>query len=153
MNKEITAVSVLANVEKLIEELEAKKKRSSYGIYSVRIRDVYDDLSIFDWWKDTLSLSNLKDMRTFLKKAIEFGFTGYVCFKVGVTGCANGMWANTEKSTDGYSPSGCRTLYKSFTPAYNVWDVSDEHGNFSHPSNNEAHSVAGITRVLKTICG
>lgn len=148
MNCEITAAGVLASVEKLIEELETKKK-SGYGRYSVRIDDVYDDLSIFDWWKDTLSISNLKDMRTFLKKAIEFGFDGYVCFKVGVTGCANGMWAHTEKSTDGYSPSGCRTLYKSFTPAYTVWDVSDENGNFSHPSNNEAHSVSGITQVLK----
>lgn len=151
MNCEITAAKVLASVEKLISEMEAKKAAGK-KYYAVRIDNVYDELSIFDWWKDELSLSNLKDMRVFLKKALEFGFDGYVCFKVGATGCANGMWAHTEKSTDGYSPRGCRTLYKSFTPAYTVWDVSDEDGNFSHPSKNEAHSARGITIVLKNLC-
>lgn len=150
MEKEITAVGVLESVEKLIEVMEAKKRAGS-RYYAVRIDSVYDELSIFDWWKDELSLTNLKDMRAFLRKAIEFGFTGYVCFKVGVTGCANGMWAYTEKSTDGYSPSGCRTLYRSFTPAYTDWDVSDENGVFAYDPKRKNQSADEITKVLRSL--
>jgi len=110
--KECNAEQVLRKVERLID---------LGGNYY--IRNVYMDLSIFDWWKDTLSQSNLKDMRKFLKEAIKLGYTGYVCFKVGVTGCSNGMWAFKEESTDGYSPKG-DAIYKSFTPAYNYWQVN-----------------------------
>ena len=88
----------------------------------VRIDKVYDVLSIFDWWKEDLSISQLKDMRRFLKTAISLGFDGYVCFKVGATGCANGMWAHKAPTTDGYSPNG-PSLYKSFVCDYNCWDV------------------------------
>ena len=88
-----------------------------------RIRDVYDELSIFDWWPEYLTQAKLKDMRKFLKFAIKHGYTGYVCFKVGATGCANGMWAYKKESTDGYSPK-CGCIYKSFTPEYNYWQVS-----------------------------
>ena len=102
---------VLSKVEKYIEE--GRK---------LRIEDVYDELSIFDWWKDYLTVSNLKEMKRFLQTAIRFGFDGYVCFKVGITGCSNGMWANVEPSTTGYSPD-CDFLYRSFTPAYVEWDV------------------------------
>ena len=87
--------------------------------------DVYDELSIFDWWTDKLGISRLEDMRKFLREAIKLGYTGYVCFKVGMSGCANGMWAHKKESTDGYSPDG-PTLYKSFTPDYEYWSVMDD---------------------------
>lgn len=93
-----------------------------------RIREVYKELSIFDWWPDWLYHSNLLEMSKFLKEAIKLGFTGYVCFKVGATGCANGMWAHLHESTDGYSPEGA-FIYKSFTPAYNYWEAHTEDGD------------------------
>lgn len=113
MGEIINAREVLENVEYLIEKGGKHK-----------IAENYNFLSIFDWWKDYLSPTNLKDMRKFLKEAIKLGYTGYVCFKVGVTGCANGMWAYREETTDGYAPNGVEFLYKSFTPAYEYWDVT-----------------------------
>ena len=64
-----------------------------------------------------ISVANQKDMKRFLNLAIELGYTGYVCFKVGASGCANGMWAHKEQSEDGYSPKG-ECLYRSFSPDY-----------------------------------
>jgi hypothetical protein len=107
------------NAEKVLEVVEALKE---VGWSRYRMDDVYKELSIFDWWTDYLSQSRLKQMSDFLKAAIKLGYTGYVCFKVGVTGCANGMWAYKEESTNGYSPDG-ECLYRSFTPAYGGWDV------------------------------
>jgi hypothetical protein len=89
------------------------------------IRMVYDDLSIFDWWPERLTISHMKQMRTFLKEAIKLGYTGYVCFKVGASGCANGMWASKAESTNGYSPKG-ETLYRSFTPDYTYYGFCDK---------------------------
>lgn len=89
---------------------------------SRNMREVCDELSIFDWWTDRLSIAHMKQMRTFLKNAIKLGFTGYVCFKVGVSGCANGMWAYKTASTDGYSPDG-DCLYRSFTPNHTYWNA------------------------------
>lgn len=66
------AENVLAEVERLIE-IGGK----------FRITEVCEPLSIFDWWKDWLSVAQLKSMRQFLKEAIKLGYTGYVCFKVG----------------------------------------------------------------------
>lgn len=118
-NQYPTAASVLANVEGLIANIDKKyKKRYSCD-------EVYEELSIFDSWVDYIGLARLKDMRKFLREAIKLGYTGYVCFKVGATGCANGMWAHTEVSTDGFSPN-CKTLYKSFTPEYNYWSFSED---------------------------
>lgn len=123
------AVAVLAQVEGYLNLLEAKKKNARYSWErrpNLRIIDVCDNLSIFDWWNETLSISQLKDMRKFLNTACKLGYTGYVCFKVGATGCANGMWAYTEPTTTGYSPNNCKCIYKSFTPAYNYWSALDE---------------------------
>jgi hypothetical protein len=106
---EYNAEPVLARLEKMIE-----------AGWSRRIDVVYDELSIFDWWKDKLSISQMKQMRTFLKEAIKLGYTGYVCFKVGASGCANGMWAYKEPTTTGYSPD-CDAIYRSFTPDYTYW--------------------------------
>ena len=105
------ANNVLQELEKLIDNGK-----------TVKICDVYDKLSIFDWWPETLPISRMKQMQSFLKNAIRLGFTGYVCFKVGASGCANGMWAHKESSTDGYSPDG-DALYRSFTPDYAYWSA------------------------------
>ena len=118
MKMGLNAEEVLEQVERLIEQ---------GGRY--RITNVFHILSIFDWWNDYLSQTQLKDMRKFLKEAIKLGYTGYVCFKVGATGCANGMWAHKEESETGYSPDG-ECLYKSFTPAYIYWQVKTAEGKW-----------------------
>ena len=105
---------VLENIEEMLENCDK---------YGYRIRDVYDKLSIFDWWPERLKKTHLMQMRQFCKTAIKMGYTGYVCFKVGATGCANGMWAHKEESLDGYSPDG-DFIYRSFTPEYTYWDAS-----------------------------
>ena len=128
MYEQYNAKPVLAEVEKLIAEYEARKERIENTAYywskprmtGYPMDDVYERLSIFDWWVNTLSYSNLLKMRGFLREAIKLGFTGYVCFKVGASGCANGMWAHKEESTTGYSPDG-DCLYRSFTPDYTCY--------------------------------
>lgn len=130
MFKKYNAVNVLAEVDKLIAELDEKKAsvpkswwsgRPLYRVHGFNIYDVYDRLSIFDWWVETLGYTRLVQMRGFLREAIKLGFNGYVCFKVGASGCANGMWAHTEESTNGHSPAGGECLYRSFTPDYTYW--------------------------------
>lgn len=106
---EYNAEPVLERLEKMINEGRSRN-----------IDDIYDDLSIFDWWPKTLTISHMKQMRTFLREAIKLGYKGYVCFKVGASGCANGMWACVNPTTDGYSPEG-DTLYRSFTPDYTYY--------------------------------
>lgn len=111
---EYNAKPVLARLNRYIE----------MGV-SQRISLICDDLSIFDWWPETLSVSRMKQMRTFLKEAIKLGYTGYVCFKVGASGCSNGMWAHKAQSEDGYSPKG-DAIYRSFTPDYTYWSFSKQ---------------------------
>ena len=128
--KALNAQPVLLAVEKWIRILEARYRYYAYSKWCQRrycrvpMREVCRELSIFDWWVDDLTLSRLKEMRTFLREAIKLGYTGYVCFKVGATGCANGMWANKLPTTNGYSPDGCDFLYRSFTPDYTYWDIT-----------------------------
>jgi len=125
-----TAASVLEQVEKYIKECESTKlvHRQSYRglthtVYKrFEIREVCDDLSIFDWWGDDLSYSQLLSMHEFLETAIKYGYTGYVCFKVGATGCSHGMWAHKQESLDGYSPDG-EFLFHSFRCTDNYWSI------------------------------
>ena len=128
-----TAAEVLKRVEERIAWFEDNP-------YSrLLIDDCYNEFSIFDWWPKYLTKSNLRDMRQFLKEAIKLGYEGYVCFKVGAKGCANGMWAHTELETDeGYSPNGCPVLFRSFTPAYRYWDVTDKNGNWDFEGKYES---------------
>ena len=120
-----TAAEVLKRVEAKIAWLE------EHPYVKLRIGDIYDEFSIFDWWPEYLSKSHLQKMRQFLREAIKLGYGGYVCFKVGATGCANGMWAHTELETDaGYSPNHCPCLYRSFTPAYTYWSVTNTAGEW-----------------------
>lgn len=130
IEKAKTVDEVLSNLDELI----------SFG-FKVSIRSNYDRLSIFDWWKDYLSVSNLKDMRKFLLEAKKLGFTGYCCFKVGVTGCANGMWAHKDETTDGYSPKNSPCIYKSFTPAYNYWEIDVKGDNNWLPAGDKYDSL------------
>lgn len=135
MGKGLNAAQVLANINACIDELSALQgvnslpdpRRMQWKGYSndkvFKMRAVCDELSIFDWWRDTLSLSQLKQMHDFVKKAIELGFKGYVCFKVGAAGCAHGMWASTDESLDGYSPKTGDTLFHSFRSGDNYWSA------------------------------
>lgn len=118
MSKNPTTETVLVELDKLI----------NIGVRR-GMRDVCERLSIFDWWREHLSVTAMKEMRTFLNTAHKMGFNGYVCFKVGAEGCASGMWAYTEESTDGYSPNDCDFLYRSFQCKNNYWDVIFEDGS------------------------
>lgn len=110
---------VLGEVENLIKYGGSFDFREKLGDG----RTVYDVLSIFDWWPNRLNQNHLKQMKTFLREAINLGYTGYVCFKVGASGWANGMWAHKKSSTNGYSPDG-DCIYRSFTPDYIYYSVN-----------------------------
>ena len=166
------AENVLENVNKCIAELEnvdnsewdhkrlkrtAMRKvrkngrwdydyKSSYAFY---INAVCDELSIFDWWNETLSVSQLKQMKAFLQTAIKLGFKGYVCFKVGASGCAHGMWAHQMESKDGYSPDDDEILFHSFRSGDNYWGVRhkgvwDEY--------NDKRTLEDVKKVLNDEC-
>lgn len=137
------------NAQNVLNALEHHIERG----FSRDMRDVCDELSIFDWWTERLSVNQMKQMRTFLKNAIRLGYTGYVCFKVGASGCANGMWAHTEPTTTGYSPD-CDYLYRSFSPDYTYWIANI--GNKNYPaSTNELYdsckTVKQLEKLLKEI--
>jgi len=119
------------NAEPVLREIE---KLINYGGTYI-MRSVYDQLSIFDWWTDRLSQSKLNQMRAFVREAIKLGYTGYVCFKVGASGCANGMWAHKKPSTDGYSPDG-DCLYRSFSPDYTYYQVNKDNKWFPDMDTN-----------------
>lgn len=131
----MNAREVLNNtIDQINIMVEFKEK---YGFSKrVRIDSVYNQLGIFDWWNDYISVSQLKQMKKFLEKAIENGFEGYVCFKVGAKYCAHGMWAHEKESTTGYSPDGA-CLYHSFRSGDNYWDMRDDNGVWMHEKNEE----------------
>lgn len=132
MAKGLNRSEVAENVARLIKESEQyKKDHPYYGYKKFYIVDVCDELSIFDWWNDRLSRSQLLEMQSFLRTAEKLGYNGYVCFKVGASGCANGMWAHKRESEDGYSPDG-ECLYRSFTPDYLNWDAELADGTWAH---------------------
>ena len=131
----LNTYEILENVEACIRELEEAKANShfwpsnritwkGYGNNKVfKIRAVYDELSIFDWWNDNLSLSQLKAMKAFLEKAIDLGFVGYACFKVGAKGCAHGMWAYKVAADDrNYNEDD--VLFHSFRSGDNYWSYA-----------------------------
>lgn len=163
------AENVLKNVEACIAELEelnssmrttkydynrykhtwvtSKKDYSLSMRFSFRIRSVCDKLSIFDWWNDNLSMSQLKQMRSFLKTAIKLGFNGYVCFKVGASGCAHGMWAHKDESTNGYSPD-CDNLFHSFRSGDNYWS-GKINGTWLATDDKYKYTIDEIKDILK----
>ena len=140
----MNTLEALANVKKLINELDGlndrtldenrdkvdyhrhKTIRYNYRTgkrkYAFKIDEIFDEVGIFDWWGDTLSVSQLKQMRAFLEQAHKLGFDGYVCFKVGAVGCSHGMWAHKNDSTTGYSPEG-DCLFHSFRSGDCYWDM------------------------------
>jgi len=139
----MNANEALKNVNILISDLEDANannwcdyKRMTYVGWSgnkkaYRIGKIYDEVGIFDWWNEKLSLSQLKQMRNFLTTAIKLGYTGYVCFKVGASGCSHGMWAHKKESTTGYSPNGA-VLFHSFRSGDNYWDACDDNEVWLH---------------------
>lgn len=137
------------NAQNVLNALEHHIERG----FSRDMRDVCDELSIFDWWTERLSISQMKQMRTFLKNAIRLGYTGYVCFKVGASGCANGMWAHTEPTTTGYSPD-CDYLYRSFSPDYTYWVANISNKNYPASTDelyNSCKTVKQLEKLLKEI--
>ena len=144
MKNGMNAKEVLANVVAMIaegEEYNAQNRRW-------RIYCVCNELSIFDWWNEYLSVSQLKEMRRFLETAITMGYTGYVCFKVGAKYCANGMWAHKQESEDGYSPDG-ECLYHSFVSGANDWDVKLADGTWLHDRDGRCnHSLKEVKAAL-----
>jgi len=125
------AYEVLKNVNTMIESAEAYKAHYGWA-KRWQIGHVCEDLGIFDWWNEWLSVSQLKQMKKFLEVAIERGFDGYVCFKVGAAGCSHGMWANECDSTDGYSPKEGACLYHSFRSGDNYYDLRRRDGSWVH---------------------
>lgn len=123
----MNAKECLVNVENLIKELESTeidfsrikwhRRKKAFDLFAV-----YDECGIFDWFDNYLSMNHLKQMKTFLRQAMKLGFNGYVCFKVGSSGCAHGMWAHKNESTTGYSPDG-DVLYHSFRSDVNYYDA------------------------------
>ena len=137
------AYEVLEQVKRHIEQLQdatndwfstaftpVKMQHVGYhGKAVYKIMQVCEELSIFDWWNETLSMSQLKQMQKFLETAIKMGYTGYVCFKVGAAGCANGMWAYNQESDNGHSPAGCGCLFRGFrSDTYNEWNARLDDG-------------------------
>lgn len=138
----MNTAEVIKNIEEMLKEAEetkstkecysswwyrTKKTRTVYKKW--KIWDVCDKLGIFDWWNDYLSVSQLKQMLSFLKTAQKLGFNGYVCFKVGAAGCSHGMWAHKAESTNGYSPDGA-CLHHSFRSGDNYWDYCNDNNEW-----------------------
>lgn len=158
----LTTVKVLENIKACIKELEEiceGNRHMDYNRYSHRgyvynkgyefkTRAVCEELSIFDWWRDTLSTSQLKQMKSFVETAIKLGFKGYVCFKVGASGCANGMWAYTNESTDGYSPDDGDCIYHSFVSTDNYWSA-EINGKWISTDSKYKFTLAEVKEALK----
>lgn len=139
------------NAQNVLDEVDRKlDEMHELGIKKYCIFDVCDELSIFDWWNEHLSKTQLLDMQRFLREAIKLGYTGYVCFKVGATGCANGMWAHKKESTNGYSPDG-EVLYKSFVSSYNYWSVKDANGVWYPRDTDEEYNSCKTVKQLEAI--
>lgn len=139
-NAKRNAAAVLEQVNDHLEKINLQPNRR------YPMREVCEPLSIFDWWVEYLGVTKLRDMKRFLEAAIERGYTGYVCFKVGSTGFANGMWAYEQESKDGYSPDGA-CLYRSFTPKYTYWQARDADGNW-FPETERVEEKRGDTTYI-----
>jgi len=133
--------TILKNLEEKIAELETRSGRFKW----LYIEDVYKDLGIFDWWLDKISITQLRSMRSFLKTAIELGYTGYACFKVGAAGCAHGMWANKKESTNGYSPDGA-CLFHSFRKGDNYWCYCRDNNTWNNTEMSTAELKAALAK-------
>lgn len=123
---------MISNAQNRSDVLQNINEYLGKNFYRLRISDVCSDLSIFDWWNENLSRSQLNQMAKFLETAGSLGFNGYVCFKVGAAGCSHGMWAHVNESTDGYSPKEGACLFHSFRSGDNYWDVKLPDGTWLH---------------------
>jgi len=139
-------MEILKNVEHMIDNAETISSKRGYR-FKYFISDVCEELSIFDWWNETLSISQLKQMRSFLETAHKMGYDGYVCFKVGAKYCSNGMWAHKEESTTGYSPDG-ECLYHSFVNGRNDWDAKLKDGAWLHDYDNFNYTLKEVQAAI-----
>lgn len=161
--KTVKPIEILEHIDLLLEAAKEYDERNKANTSSSpryyweskrkehlkwKTRDIWHALNIFDWWKDYVSVSDLKQMKSFLQTAIAHGYTGYACFKMGVPSCAHGMWANVNESTDGYSPDGA-FLYHSFRSGDNYYcifngsydpEVKDESGSAKEMSKREVEA-------------
>jgi len=144
----MTANEALNNVKALISDLEDAIKTGkrdsrirdtgrSYKSRAYSVRDICDEVGIVGWCHNTVSLSQLKQMKSFLTTAIKLGYTGYVCFVVGDSVRSynsHGMWAYKEnEAPDRYSDRKGAVLFHSFRSGDNYWDACDDDGvRFSH---------------------
>lgn len=122
---------MISNAQNRADVLQNINEYLGKNFYRLRISDVCSDLSIFDWWNENLSRSQLKQMAKFLETAGELGFNGYVYFKVGAKYCSHGMWAYKNESTNGYSPDG-ECLFHSFRSGDNYWDLRFPDGTWMY---------------------
>ena len=83
-------------------------------------------------------------MRTFLTQAISLGFDKYCCFKVGASGCANGMWAYKEKNG---VDEDC--LYRSFSPDYTYYSFNKNGKWF--PEGNDYDSLKTVKMLERAL--
>lgn len=148
------ASEVLEVVNRMIQDGEDFKKCNKPYWWAVqrkkwKIWDICEELSIFDWWNDYLSVSQLKQMRSFLNTAIKLGYTGYVCFKVGATGCSHGMWAHKLESTDGYSPKDGGCLFHSFRCGDNYWSMQLDNGDWIDSREKYEFTLKEIKEKIK----
>ena len=133
-------MSELKNAKTVLSKVEAMIERGC----AREIRQVYNELSIFDWWPEMLTISHMKQMRTFLREAIKLGYDGHVSFKVGASGCANGMWAYKEKNG---IDEDC--LYRSFSPDYTYYSFN-KNGKWL-PEGNDYDALKTIKMLEKAL--
>jgi hypothetical protein len=154
MKRGMNAREVLANAERLRRDAENELRDNPYlKGKAYYIRDVCHDLSIFDWWHDRLSISQLKQIEGFLKTAIRMGYDGYVCFKVGAEGCASGMWAYKVGSLDGRSPDDAEFIYRSFQSRHNYWEHYTADGQSLARRKGLAYGEIRTPKELRKVMG
>ena len=71
----MNAHEVIENVSRYIAEGEAKKARTGVSP-KYFIREICNDLGIFDWWNEYMSLTQLRQIKSFLETAISCGYDG-----------------------------------------------------------------------------
>lgn len=122
-------------VLKRLEILESLKE-------DFTIEFAYEPLNIFDWFRDTLTRKDINDMIEFLQNAIELGYTGYVCFKVGDSDTASGMWARKPNN------EGC-FLYHTFSPDCDYYTVYSKKENGSVKYSNDFKTITEVRNYIE----
>lgn len=83
---------------------------------NINIDEYYRALNIFDYFKDELTIQDLKDMLQFINFAESLGFDKECTFRVGIEGCASGMWAKNNFEQE---------IYRTFLPENNYYSITN----------------------------